>query len=101
MLLFLVRVIFFLLPDFLCCCLMGGSAVANPFFSTDNAGLNPHLVHRETIESVVGAWPRDKWTGCFAATVREEIEYKPWCHSTHIEGFAEMVEGNKVMEEWD
>jgi len=67
----------------------------------DNAGLNPQLVHRETIEAVTGQWPRNKWTSCFAATIREEVGAKPWCHSTHIEGFAELVEGNKVMEEWD
>jgi len=67
----------------------------------DNMGINPHLIHSSTIESVVGAFPRKKWSGCFAATIRKEIGLKPWCHTTSIEGFAEGVEGNKLMEPYD
>jgi cyanamide hydratase len=67
----------------------------------DNAGLNPQLVHKDTIESVTKAFPRNKWTSCFAATIRKEIELKPWAHSTHIDGFAELVERNTLMEPWD
>ena len=67
----------------------------------DNAGACGQLVARETIESVVAAYPRNKWTGCFAQTVREEIVAKPWCHSTHIENFAEKVEANKLMEPFE
>jgi cyanamide hydratase len=57
----------------------------------------PDLVHKDTIVSVTEAYPRMKWSGCFASTIREEVEAKPWCHSTHIEGFAEKVEGNGLM----
>lgn len=67
----------------------------------DNVGLNPELVDRATIESVVEAYPRKKWTDCFASIVRDEIKAKPWCHTTHIDGFAEKVEGNTLMEPYD
>ena len=67
----------------------------------DNAGLWNELVHEETIKSVVEAYPRNKWTGCFAGVVRKECEIKPWANTTRIEGFAEMVENNKVMEPYD
>ncbi|KAK4506565.1 hypothetical protein PRZ48_000297 [Zasmidium cellare] len=67
----------------------------------DNAGLNAELVHRSTIEEIVGVWPREGWSGCFAGVVRAEVEGKGWCNTTRIEGFAEMVEGNEVMREWD
>jgi cyanamide hydratase len=61
----------------------------------------PKLVHEETIDAVTREWPRKKWSSCFGATIRKEVGAKPWCHSTHIEGFAEKVEGNSVMEKWD
>jgi cyanamide hydratase len=69
----------------------------------DNMGLNEELVARETIESVVGAYPRKGWSGCFAATIRKENGLKPWAHTTHLgeEEFPEGVLGNKLMKEWD
>ncbi|ORY16794.1 putative urea hydro-lyase/cyanamide hydratase [Clohesyomyces aquaticus] len=67
----------------------------------DNIGINPFLIHSDTIESVAKAFPRNKWSGCFAATIREEIALKPWCHTTAIEQFAEKVEGNHLMEPWE
>lgn len=67
----------------------------------DNAGLHGQLVAQGTIESVVKAFPREKWTGCFAGVVRKECEVKPWSNTTRIEGFAEMVEANKLMEPYD
>lgn len=67
----------------------------------DNVGGGEELVRKETIEGVVERWPRLKWTGCFAATVRREIGQKPWCHSTHIEGFAEKIEANMMMEPYE
>ena len=67
----------------------------------DNTGGCKDLVHPDTIKSVTEAYPRLKWTSCFASTVREEIGAKPWCHSTHIEHFAEKVEGNKLMEPYE
>lgn len=67
----------------------------------DNAGLHGELVAKETIESVVKAFPRDGWTGCFAEVVRKECLIKPWANTTRIEGFAQMVEANKLMEPYD
>lgn len=67
----------------------------------DNAGLNPHLVTATTIEMVTQMYPRNSWTACFAGTVREEVKLKPWSHTTSIEGFAEMVEGNTLMAPYD
>jgi len=60
-------------------------------------GHHKELVHPDTIKAVVDKYPREGWSGCFSKTIREEIELKPWAHSTAIEGFADMVEGNEVM----
>jgi len=67
----------------------------------DNLGMNGFLIHSDTFESVAKAFPRDKWSSCFAATIREEVALKPWCHTTAIEKFAEKVEGNHLMEPWE
>lgn len=67
----------------------------------DNVGMNADLITKETIESVVKAWPRKRWTGCFAAVIRDELRLKPWAHTTAIEGFEEKVKANKLMEPYD
>ncbi|KAF2265814.1 cyanamide hydratase [Lojkania enalia] len=67
----------------------------------DNMGINPHLIHKSTIESVVSAYPRKKWSSCFAATIREEVSLKPWSHTTAINDFAEGVESNRSMEPYE
>jgi cyanamide hydratase len=59
------------------------------------------MVHKQTIENVTRAYPRQKWSGCFAATIHEEIGLKPWSHTTVIDRFAEQVEGNKLMEPYE
>lgn len=59
--------------------------------------MNPFLISKSSIESVVAAYPRHKWSSCFAETIREEVGLKPWCHTTAIEGFDEKVEGNELM----
>lgn len=64
-------------------------------------GINPRLIDSKTVESVTKLFPRNKWSSCFAATIREEVALKPWSHTTAIEGFAEGVEGNKLMEPYD
>jgi len=73
------------------------------YFATifDNVGLNPEYVSKETIENVTKEYPRLKWSGCFASTIREEIGEKPWSHTTVIDRFAEQVEGNKLMEPYE
>jgi cyanamide hydratase len=43
----------------------------------DNMGLNPQLVARETIENITKAYPRKKWSSCFARTIRKENGLKP------------------------
>ena len=67
----------------------------------DNVGLNPSLVSASTIESVVAAYPRKQWSCCFADAMNQEMELKPWCHTTANEGFVESVLGNKLMEPYD
>lgn len=69
----------------------------------DNVGAHPRLegfaglVHERTRGEVNKRFVREGWEGCFARTVRKEKRVKPWCHTTHIMGFEEMVEGNELM----
>ncbi|KAL2067105.1 hypothetical protein VTL71DRAFT_1529 [Oculimacula yallundae] len=65
----------------------------------DNMGLNPKLVHEETIKGVVGEFPRLGWSGCFAKTIRKENALKPWSHTTHLgeNEFPCGVENNQLM----
>ncbi|KAL2267236.1 hypothetical protein VTJ83DRAFT_4513 [Remersonia thermophila] len=67
----------------------------------DNAGGRPYLVHAATRDDVHGAFARGGWGGCFARTVRAEVGAKPWAHSTHLGGAADVlanaVEGNVLM----
>jgi cyanamide hydratase len=69
----------------------------------DNMGGNPELVDKATIESVVEAFPRKGWSGCFAATIRRENGLKPWAHTTHLgeRDFPEGVENNQLMAPYD
>ncbi|KAK4542354.1 hypothetical protein LTR36_006810 [Oleoguttula mirabilis] len=63
----------------------------------DNMGWQPHLVHEDVIKRVVEQHPRLQWSSCFSATINAEVQEKPWCHTTALEGFAEDVAGNKLM----
>jgi len=69
----------------------------------DNMGKGVELVAWETVESVVGAWPRRGWSGCFAETIRRENGLKPWAHTTHLgeEDFPNGVLGNELMMPFD
>ncbi|KAM6511170.1 HD domain-containing protein [Fusarium falciforme] len=73
----------------------------------DNVGDHPsvkdfdQIIHEKTREEVNKAFPRDGWLGCFAETIRKEETMKPWCHTTHIPDFAEKVEGNKLMRQYE
>jgi cyanamide hydratase len=67
----------------------------------DNMGL-PNLaalVHKETIEDVVKAHPRNGWSACFAKTIRKENGLKPWAHTTALgeEDFPNGVLNNQLM----
>ncbi|KAK3687683.1 urea hydro-lyase cyanamide [Podospora appendiculata] len=69
----------------------------------DNMGGHAALVHADTRADVNRAFPRDGWSRCFAATIREENGLKPWAHTTHLgeEEFPRGVEGNELMAEYD
>lgn len=71
--------------------------------TTDNMGAHVDLIHRGTIDDVVAAYPRKKWSSCFAATIREENRQKPWCHTTALgeEDFPNGVLGNQLMERYE
>ncbi|KAH8652052.1 urea hydro-lyase cyanamide [Xylariales sp. PMI_506] len=65
----------------------------------DNIGARPQLVHPTTRDAVVAAFPRRAWSGCFAATIREELGFKPWAHTTHLgeHDFPDGVLANQLM----
>jgi cyanamide hydratase len=69
----------------------------------DNMGGQPQLVSKDTIESVTKAYPRKKWSSCFAATIRRENGLKPWAHTTALgeRAFPEGVESNELMAPYD
>ena len=69
----------------------------------DNMGGQPQLVSKATIESVTKAYPRKKWSSCFAATIRRENGLKPWAHTTALgeRAFPEGVEANALMAPYD
>ncbi|KAL8726338.1 MAG: hypothetical protein Q9166_006786 [cf. Caloplaca sp. 2 TL-2023] len=69
----------------------------------DNMGGHKDLVHRETIEDVTKHYPRNKWSSCFAATIRKENGLKPWAHTTALgeDDFPTGVLNNKLMEPYD
>ncbi|KAI4113799.1 MAG: hypothetical protein LQ338_008110 [Usnochroma carphineum] len=69
----------------------------------DNMGGHKELVHEDTIADVTRHYPRNKWSSCFAATIRKENELKPWAHTTALgeEDFPNGVLNNKVMEPYD
>lgn len=66
-------------------------------------GGNPDLVSPETKDDVVDASPRDGWSRCFAATIREENGLKPWTHATALgeSVFPKDVLNNEVMAVFD
>ncbi|KAJ4319082.1 hypothetical protein N0V84_006536 [Fusarium piperis] len=73
----------------------------------DNVGDHPsvekfdQIIHEKTRKEVNKAFPRDRWLGCFADTIRQEESLKPWCHTTHIPDFAQKVEWNKLMRQYE
>jgi cyanamide hydratase len=61
------------------------------------------LVHPATIADVTTHYPRNGWSSCFAATIREENSLKPWAHTTALgeEDFPTGVLNNKLMQPYD
>ncbi|KAK1148871.1 hypothetical protein N8T08_008756 [Aspergillus melleus] len=50
----------------------------------DNTGMHSQLVHADTVRDVNRQFPRLRWSGCFADTVRQEMQLKPWAHTTTL-----------------
>jgi cyanamide hydratase len=73
----------------------------------DNTSEHPHvenfkgLVHASTCAEINKAHPRLNWSTFFSGTIREEESNKPWCHSTHLVRFAEEIESNRFMRQWE
>ncbi|KAL8919481.1 MAG: hypothetical protein Q9208_006766 [Pyrenodesmia sp. 3 TL-2023] len=69
----------------------------------DNMGGHEDLVHMDTVKDVTRHYPRNKWSSCFAATIRKENGLKPWAHTTALgeDDFPNGVENNKLMEPYD
>ncbi|WVR07329.1 hypothetical protein IAU60_004370 [Kwoniella sp. DSM 27419] len=60
----------------------------------DNIGAGAELIHPDTIQSIVKAYPRPGWSGCFASTVAREKDYKPYAMVSRIEGFDRTILAN-------
>lgn len=69
----------------------------------DNMGGHKDLVHEDTIKDVTACYPRNKWSSCFAATIRKENGLKPWAHTTTLgeDDFPNGVQNNKLMQPYD
>ena len=69
----------------------------------DNAGKFADYVHKDTIEDVNAKWPREKWLGCFAETVKKEMSEKPWSTTTRlgVEDFPKMIMANDLMRPYE
>ena len=64
-------------------------------------GWYKELIHEETVEDVMGRWPRRGWSGCFAGVIRREVGEKPWANTSRLEKgeekeFSRGVEANEV-----
>lgn len=70
--------------------------------TVDVLGSHKNLVHDDTIDNVVKAYPRLQWNEYFAKAMDDEIEAKPGCLTT-IGGspFISGIRNNKVMEKYD
>lgn len=73
----------------------------------DNTSKHPHvegfekLVHADTRMEIIETYPRLKWSEFFSTVIRKEEADKPWCHSTHLVNFAEEIETNEFMRQWE
>jgi cyanamide hydratase len=72
---------------------------------TDNMGAFAQLVDEKTIEEISVKFPRNKWTGCFADVVKDEVKLKPWAHTTAMgpstEDIVNGILGNKTTAKYD
>lgn len=59
------------------------------------------LIPEPTRAEINTAFPRLRWCNWFANTVREEESNKPWCHTTHIPRFDQIMEANSLQKPWE
>lgn len=64
----------------------------------DNVGLNPELIHKDTLDAVNKAYSRKGWLQCFAGAIDNENTRKPWGHTSKlgVDKFREDVLANKL-----
>ncbi|KAL4793729.1 hypothetical protein BDV19DRAFT_366131 [Aspergillus venezuelensis] len=62
----------------------------------DNTGGHAQLVHEDTVRDVIERWPRLNWSSCFSKTVEEEVNLKPWAHTTALGDFKGAILGNPL-----
>jgi cyanamide hydratase len=73
----------------------------------DNVSDHPHvenikdIIHDTTRDDVIRSFPRDGWLACFAKTVQQEVQLKPWSHTTHIPEFNKKILGNQLMRKYE
>ncbi|KAH8424490.1 putative urea hydro-lyase/cyanamide hydratase [Aspergillus melleus] len=69
----------------------------------DNTGMHSQLVHADTVRDVNQQFPRLRWSGCFADTVRQEMQLKPWAHTTTLgeDDFPAKILGNPLAAEFE
>jgi cyanamide hydratase len=73
----------------------------------DNTTIHPHvkdfqsMVHDTTRAQIAEAYPRLKWSNFFSTIIRKEESIKPWCHSTHLVDFANEIEDNSLMKQFE
>lgn len=69
----------------------------------DNTGQWEQLVHRGTVDDVMAAWPRLRWSACFCAVLHDEGERKPWSHTSSlgVGRFQAAVRANQLMNAYE
>ncbi|CAN6599952.1 cyanamide hydratase Ddi3p [Trichomonascus vanleenenianus] len=73
----------------------------------DNVGDHPSLpdlaglIHEDTREEVIKAFPRTGWLKCFAGVVEKEVKLKPWAHTTSIPDFPAKIMSNELMKQYE
>jgi cyanamide hydratase len=54
------------------------------YFHSDNIHAHAEHLPEELVSSIVAAYPRPGWGGCFAGAMQNEVDAKPWSHATEI-----------------
>ncbi len=66
--------------------------------TVDNIGAHAAWIHADTARAIYDRYPRQGWTGCFAGAMKDEVNVKPWAHTTLFDdaGVWAQVESNPV-----